>query len=205
MKNFFKHARSYIFRGFLAIIPLFLCVLAVQLLYTLIDKKVIGFLNNFFEVRQIPGLGIILVLVTLYLIGLIISNIAGRQILHFIDGVSQKIPFIGAIYSVGKQLSHGLSVTEGDKKAFQKAVLVDVSNTNIWVPAFVTGEVFNQKTQEKMIVVLIPTAPTPATGFVAAVKPSQIMDSGWSVEDCLKTIVSVGIIAPKNIKGTSLS
>ena len=58
MKNFFKHARSYIFRGFLAIIPLFLCVLAVQLLYTLIDKKVIGFLNNFFEVRQIPGLGI---------------------------------------------------------------------------------------------------------------------------------------------------
>lgn len=201
MKKFFKHARSYVFRGFLAIIPLFLCVLAVRLLYTLIDKKVIGFLNNFFEVRQIPGLGIILVLVTLYLIGLIISNIAGRQILHFIDNVSQKIPFLGAIYSVGKQLSHGLSVT--DKKAFQKAVLVDVSNANIWLPAFVTGEILNQQTQEKMIVVLIPTAPSPATGFVAVVKPSQIMDPGWSVEDCLKTIVSVGIIAPKDIKGTS--
>lgn len=202
MKNFFKHAQSYILRGFFAIIPLFLCIIAVQLLYNLIDKKVIGFLNQFVEVRHIPGLGILLLLVSLYLLGMIVSNIIGRRFFGLIENVTKQIPVIKTIYGVGKQVAQSLNIGEEETKTFKRAVLVNIDpNKSIWAPAFVTGELIDPRTKEKMLMVLVPTAPTPASGFVLAVKESQIFDPGWTIEECLKTVVSVGIITPKKTQG----
>src|SRR3989344_6747490 len=174
------------FRWLLAVIPLLLCFLSVYLLYIVIDQRVVGFLGNFFAVRKIPGLGILLLLVALYLIGLVVSNTLGHRILRLLESIPQRIPFIKTIYGVGKQLSQGLSVAEGEKQAFQKAVLVRVSKDGLWVPAFVTGSIKNSTTGEEFLLVLIPTAPTPASGFVFVVKASETMDPGWSVEECLK-------------------
>lgn len=203
MKIFLQHIRIYIFRGLLAVIPLLLCVLAVQLLYVVIDKRVMGFLGNFIEVRKIPGMGILLVLASLYFIGLIVSNIIGHRLLRVFENITRKIPFINTIYGVGKQFSQGLSVADGGKQAFQKAVLVRISKDGLWVPAFVTGSIKNPVTNEEFLFVLIPTAPTPASGFVFVVKASETMDPGWSVEECFKAVVSVGIITPKE-KGINL-
>ena len=200
MKNFLKHIRTYIFRGLLAVIPIILCFFVIKLLYELIDRQVMNFLNQFIEVRHIPFLGILLVLVSLYLIGLVVGNFFGRQAFRFIEGIIERIPFIKAVYGVGKQLSESLAVTGEEKKAFKKAVLVHLEHSHLWAPAFVTGEIFDQKTQEKLLMVLVPTAPTPASGFVFAVKPSQVIDPGWTIEECLKALVSVGIITPKEIK-----
>ncbi len=207
MKQFFSHARSYIFRGLLAIIPLALSIIAIRLLYFLIDKRVMGFLEHFIHVRQIPGLGILLVLVCLYLIGLVVSNVVGKQIFHLIGSISERIPVIKAIYQVGKQLSEGLSVTE-DKQAFKKALLVSCLPSPTgqagmpggWTLAFVTGSVKDESTGEDLLKIFIPTVPNPTTGFIFFVKPSQTMDPGWSVEEALKMVVSAGIIAPPQIK-----
>lgn len=203
MRRFFSHARVYIFRGLLAIIPILLCIFAIQLLYVLIDKRVIGFLNRFFEVRKIPGLGILLVLISLYLIGLAASNIIGRRMLRLIESITQRIPFIKTVYEMGKQLSRGLSAADGSKQAFRKAVLVSLNNSGLWVPAFVVNSMKSSKTGEELLFVLIPTAPTPASGFVCVVRASQVFDPGWTVEECLKAIISVGIITPQE-KGIGL-
>src|SRR6185295_10739926 len=108
MKKFFEHTRKYIFRGLLAIIPLLLCSLAVYLLYVLIDRKVMVFLGPFIDIHHFPGLGVLLVLVCLYFVGLIFSNIVGHQFLKFVEMVTTRIPLINTIYSIGKQLSQGL-------------------------------------------------------------------------------------------------
>ena len=200
MKNFFTHARIYIFRGLLAIIPILLCVVAIRLLYVLIDKKIMGFLDNFIEIRQIPGMGIVLVLVSLYLIGLIVSNIVGNQFFKFIEGVSQRIPLIKTIYGLGKQLSQGISAVDHGNQAFKKAVLIKLNNDGLMAPGFVMGSLISRRTNEEYLFVLAPTAPTPGSGFVLVVKASQTVDPGWTVEECLKAIVSVGIISPKEMK-----
>lgn len=197
-KGIFDHIRTCVFRGLLAIIPLLLCALAIQLLYVLIDKKVMSFLGKFVDIRQVPGLGIVFLLLSLYLIGLIVSNIIGRQFFRFIDNITERIPFIKVIYSAGKQLAQGLSVADGKSQAFKKALLVKV-NENLWVPAFLMNSKVDPDTDEELFFVLIPTAPTPGSGFVAMVKANQTMDPGWSVEECLKAIVSVGIIVPEKL------
>lgn len=197
MKHFIEHLRTFIFRGLLAIIPLLLCTIAVQLLYNLIDKKVLEFLNQYWEVRKVPGLGILLVLISLYFIGLVVSNIIGHQAFRLIEVFTQRIPLIKTVYNVGKQLSHGLSVADGEKQAFKKAVLVKVNKDGPFVPAFVMNTIKGQGGEE-FYFVLVPTAPTPGSGFVFVVKVSETVDPGWSVEECLKAIISVGIITPKD-------
>ena len=200
MKPVVAHIRSYIFRGLLAVIPLLLCGITLQLLYVLIDKRVIGFLDNFIELRYIPGLGVLLVLVFLYLTGLIASNIIGRQFFRLIESITKRIPLIQPIYAVGKQLSHSLSLGEGEKQAFKKAVLFNINNQGSWVPGFITGYIKDLKTEEELILVFIPTTPNPTTGFVFATKPSQILDPGWTIEEGIKAVVSAGIITPGEIR-----
>ena len=200
MKHFIIHMRSYILRGLLAVIPLLLCAGALQLLYVLIDKRVIGFLDNFIKLRYIPGLGVLLVLICLYFIGLVASNIIGRQFFKLIEGITHRIPLIKSIYAVGKQLSQSLSMGEKEKQAFKKAVLVNVNNQGFWSPGFVTGYIKDKGTGEELLVVFVPTVPNPTTGFVFVIKKSQVFDPGWSIEECLKVIVSAGIITPGEVR-----
>jgi len=197
-KGFFQHMGVCIFRGLLAVIPLALCVFVITLVYNLIDKNIMEFLEKFVKIRQIPGLGILLLLLTLYLVGLIVSNIIGRQFFKILESISERIPFVKVIYGAGKQLAQGLSVADGQSKAFKKALLVKVRE-EIWVPAFLMNSKINTKTGEELLFVLIPTSPTPGSGFVAMVRASETIDPGWTVEECLKAIVSVGIIVPEKI------
>jgi uncharacterized membrane protein len=199
-KNFILHLRKFIFRGLLAIIPILLCFFAIQLLYVLIDKKVVAFLGDFLPLRHVPGLGIVLLLAALYMIGLTVSNFIGHQLLKILENVTQRIPLIKTVYGVGKQLSQSLGDVESEKQAFKKAILVKINNDGLMVPGFVMGSLASPKTGEQFLFVLAPTAPTPGSGFVLVVKESQTIDPGWTIEECLKAIVSVGIVAPKEIR-----
>jgi uncharacterized membrane protein len=199
MKKFFIHLGNYILRGILAVIPIFLCWTAIWLLRRFIDQKVLKFLAQYIDIRQIPGLGIVLLLLSLYIIGLIFSNVLGRQIFKFIDRIADRIPIIKFIYGVGKQISDTLSMADPQKQAFQKAILINAFNGNGWMLGFVTGSLKDQDDQE-LLKVFVPTAPHPLTGLIFIVKPSQTLDCGWTVEEAIKMIVSVGIISPGAIK-----
>jgi uncharacterized membrane protein len=199
MKNFFNHLRIYILRGLLAIIPLLLCVVAIRLLYILIDKQVMKFLAQFVDIRQIPGLGILLLLVSLYIIGLIFSNVLGRQVLRLIDNITERIPVIKFIYGIGKQISESFNIADPEKQAFKKAILVESFNGNGWMVAFLIGSM-KDANGEELLKVFVPTAPHPLTGIIFILKPSQVMDCGWTVEEAVKMIVSVGIVSPEKIK-----
>lgn len=214
MKNFFPHLRAYILRGLLAVIPLLLCALAIQLLLSLIDQRVLGFLSQFIEdhkvpgmgiwlaIIKIPGMGIVLLLICLYLVGLVVSNYLGRRVFTAFENITQRIPFIKTIYGVGKQLSQGLSLADGEQ-TFKDPILVKLRDESIWAPAFVMSSTKDPKTNEELLFVLIPTAPNPVSGYVLMVKASETIRPGWTVEECLKMIISLGIISPKNKNGNS--
>ncbi len=198
-KNVFVHLRIYILRGLLAIIPILLTTIAITLLYKLIDKRVMSFLDQYIEIHQIPGMGIVLVLLSLYLIGLIVSNVIGRQVLHFIGRVSEKIPFIKFIYQIGKELSESFSAAS-DKQAFQKVLLVRNLVHDGWMVGFLTGKVKDNATGEDLLRILIPATHNPLLGYIIIVKLDQTRDPGWTVEETIKAMVSVGIIFPMEIK-----
>ena len=145
----FAHLKKSIFRGFLAVIPLLLTYLLIRFIYLTIDKKVVDLIDGLIGFR-IPGLGIILVLLLLYLLGIVVSHWFGRKIFDFIERVTRRIPLIGTTYQVGKQLETTLTLPE--KQIFKRAVLVEYLKPGIWTIGFVTGEIKDQQNPEDLII-----------------------------------------------------
>ena len=197
MKRFLGHAKIYIFRGLLAVIPLFLSVLAIRLIYVVIDKRIVNFINQYVGYR-IPGLGILFVLIFLYFIGLLASNVIGHRFFGIIEKISKRIPFIKAIYQVGKQLSSTFSLPE--KQIFKRVVFFKFKES-VWTMGFVTGMMEDKRNNvsEKFLKVFVPTVPNPTSGFLLFLKESEVFDPQWTVEEGIKTVISGGIIGPEAI------
>ncbi len=197
MKQTLNHLKRYVFRGILAITPLALSIFVIRLLYVGIDKKVARMIAQLIGF-SIPGLGILIVVLILYVIGIIASNLAGKQFFHWIEQIAKKIPLINTIYQVGKQLSDTLSLPE--KQVFRKVVLVDYLKPGIWTIGFVTGTITDRKNNnEKLYKVFVPTPPNPTSGTMVVVKESETRDPGWTIEEALQAVISGGIIGPDEI------
>jgi uncharacterized membrane protein len=197
MKTLLKHLKTYILRGLLAIIPLALTAFAINLLYTVIDKRITGIVERFIGF-SFPGLGVILLLVVLYLLGLIVSNVVGRQIFLLVEGIAKRIPLVKTTYNVGRQLSSTLSLPE--KQVFKRAVLVEYLKQGMWTIGFVTGTLIDKNTNERLLKVFIPMPPNPISGTMIVVRESQTRDPGWTIEEALKAVISGGMISPAEVK-----
>ncbi|HNU72880.1 MAG TPA: DUF502 domain-containing protein [Thermodesulfobacteriota bacterium] len=197
-KEFLRHAKTYIFRGFLAITPLALSVIAIGFIYSAIDRQITKVVEKALGFG-FPGLGILLMLVLLYLIGLVTSNVLGKQILAWLERISNRIPLIKTTYKIGQQLSASFSLPE--RQIFKRAVLVDYLKPGIWTIGFVTGTVIDrQNGNETLLKVFVPTPPNPTSGTMIVVRESDTRDPGWTIEESLKAVVSGGIIGPTEIR-----
>lgn len=197
MGHFVKHIRTFIFRGLLASIPFALTVLAIHFLYVSIDQRVLDLFEQQGGVR-FPGLGILLLLVALYILGFVTSNVIGRRALGIVEKVTERIPLVKTTYQIGKQVADTFSLSE--RQVFEKAVLVECVKPGIWTTGFVTGRVVDRVNGgEKLLQVYVPTPPNPASGNVLLVREQDVRDPGWTVEEALKLVISAGVIGPKEI------
>jgi len=196
MSRVFAHIRRFIIRGTLALIPIALPAFAVYLLYGFIDKRLLGLVQKTFGI-SFPGLGIVLLLIVLYLFGLIVSNLFGRQVLEGVESLIGRIPIINTAYRIGKQLSGTLS--QADSEMFRKPILVPYAAPNTWQVGFVTGTVRSEKDDEDYLKVYVPTPPNPASGFVYFMREADTRDPGWTVEEAMQCILSGGLVGPDRI------
>jgi uncharacterized membrane protein len=196
MRGFFKHLRTHIFRGLLAVIPIGLCYLVIRFFYLTVDARITKLIDRWLGFR-IPGLGILLVLVSLYLLGLAASNWAGRKAFGLVDLVTTRIPLIKTVYILGKQLADALSLPE--RGAFKRVVMVEHFRPGVWSVGFVTATLKDHETGEDMVRVFIPTAPNPTSGFVVMLKASQVREVDWSVPEAMNSIISGGMAGPQAI------
>lgn len=180
----------------LTIIPILLVYVLLRFLYVSVDGTILNLLDHMIGFR-IPGLGIVLVLLILYFLGLFAGNIAGRWFFSKIEWITKKIPIIRTTYQVGKQISSSLSLPE--KQVFQKAVLVPYLKEGISTIGFITGSLEKENSQEKLYKVFIPTPPNPFSGTMILVSEDQIIDPGWPIDEAIKTVISAGIIGPEKI------
>jgi len=154
-------------------------------------EQIIGF--------TFPGLGVLLVLVTLYVLGLVASNVIGKQIFGLIEGIAKRIPLVKTIYQVGRQLAVTFSLPE--RQLFKRAVLVEYLKPGIWTIGFVTGTIIDTNdNDETLLKVFVPTPLNQASRTVVVVKESQTRDPGWSIEEALKSVISAGVIGPTEIR-----
>ena len=201
IKKIFKHLRTKIFAGILVILPLGITILILEFVFRMLDNilgpvmpevKVYLFNRNFL----IPGLGILGFFLLLYLAGVIATNVIGRKLVSWGDRLFVNIPVVKNIYSSSKQLTDAFSSAR--KGSFRQAVFVEFPQEDNFVLGFVTNELTDLDQQTK-VTVFVPTAFVPPQGFLLFLPKKKILPSQLTIEEAIKSIMSVGIVTPHTL------
>lgn len=149
------------------------------------------------SLRHVPGLGVLVMAGLLLLTGVFVTNIFGQWWVRQWDSLMQRIPIVKSIYSSVKQVSDTLFSSNGN--AFREAVLVQYPRAGAWTIAFVTGRPGGEVAAAlpgEHVSLYVPTTPNPTSGFFLMMPRHDVRPLGMSVDEALKYIISMGVVAP---------
>ena len=201
--------KKYLIAGLLVWLPLVVTIWVVTSVLSVLDST-FGWLLSATQVllpasmhgplealRHIPGLGLLVTLVALLVTGIFATNIIGQWWLHQGSRLLHRIPIVKSIYSSVKQVSDTLFSSSGN--AFREAVLVQYPRPGAWTIAFVTGRPGGEAAEHlkgDYLSIYVPTTPNPTSGFFLMVPRADVVELRMSVDEALKYIISMGVVAP---------
>ena len=193
--------RKYIMTGLLIWVPLGITILVIKLLVDLMDKTIL-FLPPTWRPEalfgfDIPGLGIVVASVIIFVTGFFLTNFAGRRLIRWGENVLDRIPLVRSIYSAVKQVTETVLSSEGD--TFSEVYLIEYPRKGLWTLCFKTSnspKVFDEAAGQNLVTVFVPTTPNPTSGFILFVPISEAKKMDIEVEDALKLVMSLGVVAP---------
>jgi uncharacterized membrane protein len=194
MKFLVKHLKGTFIAGLFVVIPIGITIFILSFLFNFTDGILGSYLDRLFSIiihqeLHVPGLGIITGAVVIYLAGLLATNVLGTQLLKAGDNLMSRIPLVNAIYSSSKQL---IKVFREGKTSYRRAVFVEWPRPGVKAVGFVTAEVM--RNGERLVVVYIPTMPNPTSGFALFFREEEVFESGMTVEEAVKFVVSGGAV-----------
>jgi uncharacterized membrane protein len=130
-------------------------------------------------------------------VGLLARYYIGKRIIEWLDTLMMNVPLLNKFYGAIKQINESFT---GNKNSFKTVVLIEFPRAGMYSVGFLTSEQraeVQQKTQEKVVGVFIPTTPNPTSGFLVLVPEEKVTRLDMSVADGIKYIVSLGSIAPE--------
>jgi uncharacterized membrane protein len=198
--------KRYLIAGLLVWVPLGITIWVLHSLVTTLDQTLLLFPQAAQPDRllgiHIPGFGVLLSFLILLGTGVVAANFFGARIIGFWESLLGRIPFVKSIYSSVKQVSDTLLSDKGN--AFRKALLVEFPRPGCWTIAFLTGtpadEVAGYLPGEH-VSVYVPTTPNPTGGYFVMLPRTSVRELDMSVDEALKYIISMGVVAPKRATG----
>ncbi|MFV2029726.1 DUF502 domain-containing protein [Neisseria sp. S1] len=206
-----KALKKYLITGVLVWLPIAVTVWVITYIVSASDQ-LINLLPQHWQPKHflgfnIPGLGVIVAVVVLFVTGLFGANVLGKRIIAAWDALLGRIPVVKSIYSSVKKVSE--SLLSDSRQSFKTPVLVPFPQPNIWTLAFVSGNIPTAVQQalghgEEYVPVYVPTTPNPTGGYYIMVKCTDIRELDMSVDDALKYVISLGMVLPEaNIQNNS--
>jgi uncharacterized membrane protein len=193
--------RRYFITGLLVWVPVVITVWVLSILVRTMDQTLLllppALRTESWLGVYVPGMGVILTLLVVFLTGLFAANILGQRLMNVWERALARIPVVNSIYNGVKQVSDTLLAPGG--QAFRKALLVQWPCPGMWTVAFLTGkpggDVANHL-QGDYISIYVPTTPNPTSGYFVMVPRSAVVELDMTVDDALKYIVSMGVVNP---------
>ena len=194
--------KKYFITGLLIWIPLSFTFMVLAWIVNTLDSWIIPWLPQHLHPQtilgfNIPGLGVVLGTFFLFATGVIGANVLGQRIVRFWEGLLARIPIVKSLYYSIKQVSDTLF--SSSSQAFSKALLVQFPHKGAWTVAFLTGAPNSdiaQRLGDGYISIYVPTTPNPTSGYFLMVPSADVIELNMSVDEALKYIVSMGVVAP---------
>ena len=104
--------KKYLITGLLIWIPLVITIWVLKLIVDALDQTLL-LLPKEFQTENwlglhVPGMGVVMTLVIVFLTGLFTTNLLGARLVRFWHDVLHRIPVVNSIYSSVKQISDTL-------------------------------------------------------------------------------------------------
>ena len=188
--------RGQFLTGLLIIVPLGASILILYWIFVSIDN-ILQPLIRLIVGHNVTGVGFGVTIVLIYLAGVIARNVVGRRIMRYGDSLLNRVPVFRLLYRGIRQILESFSGT--DKTGFMQVVLVEFPREGMRAMGFVTNEM-TDKNGQKLLNVLIPTAPNPTTGFLQIVREEDIIRTNISIDDAVKMVISAGRMMPGEVQ-----
>jgi len=204
-KSIFGHLRTTFLRGIGVLIPLWLTYWFFEAFLNAVDGILRPQLERWIG-HQVPGLGVLSVILLILLVGLLTRNLIGRLFLAWFDNLLNSIPFVRSVYSAIKDLVSAFAVG-GKSKTFRQVVMTEYPRPGLYCIGFVTNEMLFRNadgTTKDFLNVYIPNPPNPTSGMLVLIPKEEAIKLDLSIEEGLKLVLSGGIVIPEKLTGRKL-
>ena len=196
-KSFTEQISSSFFKGLLIVVPPAITVFVVTWLFELTEDTIGKYLP-----AKIPGAGLAIVLVGIWIVGVLSGNFLSKKILEFFDGLISKIPVVKFIYKSVKQVSK--AVFESDSM-FKSVVLVPYQKSYVLgFQILNVPEPVREKLGDDYVCVYMPWSMNMTAGMNFFVKKSDVIQLDMLPQDALQFILTAGTISAAGLVPTSL-
>ena len=192
-----KSLRRYFVTGLIVLVPIAVTIWIFWKLSFLLEGILGGFFRRYLPQFYTPGLGVVSLLLIILLVGALTSNLLGRKLLAFSQGLLAKIPLFNKIYLSVKGISD--AILKKKRGPFNGVALVKFPG-GIQTIAFITSPApkeIQKENSEKLVGLFIPTVPNISTGFYCLMPEKDLKRLDLSVEEALKLAVSLGLSKQK--------
>jgi uncharacterized membrane protein len=150
--------------------------------------------------RYVPGVGLLVAILLVFLMGILATNVVGRRILGWLDSLLYRIPIFRNVYSAVKQLLNAFS--PDNQVAFKEFVLVPDREKGSYHFGFLTGEVALQRGSgetELLVAVYVPTNHL-YLGDILLVRREDIIQTRLTIPQGIQIVLSGGISIPQILR-----
>lgn len=201
--------RTYFLTGFIIAAPLLITIYLIWTIIEWVDSWVIPYIPAVYNPDtylpiHVPGFGLIAAAFLLTVIGFLAANFIGRSIVHWGEGLLDRMPVVRNLYKGLKQIFE--TVLSDTSASFKEVALIEYPRKGLWAMVFIAtktkGEVDDKllAKDEDTMSVFLPTTPNPTSGFLLFVPKEELIVLDMSVEEAAKLIISAGLVAPDDSK-----
>jgi uncharacterized membrane protein len=193
-QNTFRRLFQYFLQGMLVLAPIAITIYAAYWLVTSIDDLIPILTVTNEEGKVIVrnfGLGFLLVVISITVVGYLSNFFIQTRIFSFFDRMLERAPGIKFIYTTVKDFFEAFA---GEKKKFNKPVLANIDDNDVWRVGFLTQEDMHDFGLDKYVAVYIPMSYSIA-GNVYLIPASRIkhIDAEVTPAEAMKFAISGGV------------
>ena len=196
-----RKIRNYLIGGLLIWIPIMITVWVVRFLSSILDSSLLlvppSWRPEAVFGTYVPGVGIVLSLVLLFVTGVVVKNLFGGQIVAGLESLVRRVPVVGSVYGGAKTFSETVLTDKG--KSFKQVVMVEFPRKGVFSIGFITSHELEEaqaKTAQEVTCVFVPTTPNPTTGFLVLVPKDEVVNMDMTVDEAFKMLLTLGVVVP---------
>lgn len=200
-KSLFKSIRNGIITGIIVVLPVAATITFISWVVTGVDGVVLKYLPEQWNPSNyvgfaIPGLGLLIGLVGLWVLGTLASNFIGRSVIGFGERIVSRVPLVSNIYGALKQIVNVVAAQKDT--AFKEVCLIEYPRPGLWAVGFITSDLKGapkEHLEDGHVCVFVPTTPNPTSGFLLFSQREDLKVLDMTPEEGVKLIISGGMVA----------